>query len=107
MSMIVNRRDLDFLIYELLDAEKLFDAERYADYDRASVEAFLDTAQDIAETHFAPCAAKLDADEPVFDGNTVTTAFPVARCGFPAVSRRFQRILCTWCWLKFPAVLLV
>ena len=40
MSMIVNRRDLDFLIYELLDAEKLFESERYADYDRASVEAF-------------------------------------------------------------------
>lgn len=78
MSMIVNRRDLDFLIYELLDAEKLFEAERYADYDRASVEAFFDTAQDIAETHFLPCAAKLDANEPVFDGKTVSIIPEVA-----------------------------
>lgn len=72
MSMIVNRRDLDFLFYEVLGVDKLFEKPRYADYDRQAINAILDTAQQIAEEKFLPCAAKLDANEPSFDGKTVS-----------------------------------
>ncbi len=73
MSMIVNRRDLDFLLYEMLDLEELLKAERYSDYDRSSVKAILDTAEAIAEERFLPCAATLDANEPEFLDGAVRT----------------------------------
>ncbi|MBZ0164683.1 MAG: acyl-CoA dehydrogenase [Notoacmeibacter sp.] len=72
MSMIVNRRDLDFLLYEVLDLESLLRTPRYSDYDREAVGAILDTAQQIAEDKYLPCATLLDANEPAFDGRTVT-----------------------------------
>ena len=34
MSMIVNRRDLDFLMYEVFDLDRLLATPRYGDYDR-------------------------------------------------------------------------
>ena len=64
MSLIVDRRNIDFLLYEFLDVEKLFATERYAAHDRAGVTAMLDSAEAIAEKHFQPLAAKLDANEP-------------------------------------------
>ena len=71
MSMIVNRRDMDFLMYEMLNLEEVLNSERYADYDKETINAFLDTAQQIAEEKFLPSAAKLDANEPIFDGEKV------------------------------------
>lgn len=64
MSMIVNRRDLDFLMWEMLGLEDLLNRPRYAGYDHATVTAMLDTAQSIAEEKYLPCAAELDAREP-------------------------------------------
>ena len=72
MSLIVNRRDLAFLLYELFDLEDLLAAPRYSAYDSASVEQILDTAQAIAEEYYLPIAAALDANEPQFvDGRAV------------------------------------
>jgi len=71
MSMIVNRRDMDFLMYEMLDLESILKSKRYADYDKETINAILDTAQQIAEEKFLPSAAKLDANEPSFDGEKV------------------------------------
>jgi len=71
MSMIINRRDTDFLLYEMLDLDSLLNTERYADYDRETIESIFDTAQQIAEQKFLPSAAKLDANEPSFDGEKV------------------------------------
>lgn len=64
MSLIVDRRNIDFLLYEFLEVEKLFATERYAAHDRASVTAMLNSAETIAGKHFQPLAAKLDANEP-------------------------------------------
>ena len=66
MSQIVNRRDLEFVLFELLDMDQLLSAGRYAALDRSSVEQLLDTAQTLAEELFLPCAASLDANEPQF-----------------------------------------
>ncbi|MEM7277260.1 MAG: acyl-CoA dehydrogenase [Pseudomonadota bacterium] len=66
MSMIVNRRDLSFLMYETLGLEEILKSERYADYDKESVDAMLDLAQTIAEEKFLPSAGLLDANEPEF-----------------------------------------
>ncbi len=73
MSMIVNRRDLAFQLYEVLQIEALFDTDRYADFDRALVDEMLDGAELIAEEVFLPIAGKLDANEPRFvDGMAET-----------------------------------
>ena len=66
MSLIVNRRDLDFLLYGLLKIEDLLAAPRYQAFDRATISEMLDTAQTIAEEKYLPIAAALDANEPHF-----------------------------------------
>lgn len=71
MSMIVNRRDIDFLMYNVFALDQLLQTARYSDYDREVITAVLDTAETIAEEKFLSCAAKLDANEPTFDGKDV------------------------------------
>ena len=71
MSLLLNSRDIDFNLYELLDTEALTHTARYADHDRAVFDAVIDAARVLAEDKFAPHAAKLDANEPSFDGQRV------------------------------------
>lgn len=66
MSPIVNRRDLDFLLFECFGVERLFSTARYGGLDRGTVEGVFDTAQAIAEEKYLPFAAALDANEPKF-----------------------------------------
>ncbi|MFK8053374.1 MAG: acyl-CoA dehydrogenase [Woeseiaceae bacterium] len=66
MSMIVNRRDIDFYFYDMFGLDRLLGHERYSDYDRETVEAVMDSAQQLAEELFYPFAQKLDANEPIF-----------------------------------------
>jgi len=66
MSTIVNRRDLDFILYETLGLESLLKNERFADYDRESIDAIFDLSQSLAQDKFQPFAAKLDANEPIY-----------------------------------------
>jgi alkylation response protein AidB-like acyl-CoA dehydrogenase len=73
MSIIVNRRDLDFVMYEALDLNTILESEHYADYDRESLDAMLDLCQSLAEDQFLPFAAKLDANEPKFVDGKVET----------------------------------
>lgn len=75
MSMIVNRRDLDFQMYQVLRLEALLNTDRYREYDRAAVDAILDLSQALAEQKFQPFAAKLDANEPQYiDGGVQSIA---------------------------------
>lgn len=71
MSLLLNPRDLDFNLYELLDTEALLRTPRYAEHDRAVFDAVIEAARVLAEEKFAPFAAKLDANEPTFDGERV------------------------------------
>ena len=73
MSRIVNRKDLDFLLYDVLDMDSVFKTERYGSYDRDSVSAMLDTAQQIAEEVYLPSASEVDAFEPRFENGTAIT----------------------------------
>lgn len=83
MSMIVNRRDLDFVMYEVLGLNKVLESDRYADFDRESVEAILDLSQSVAEDKFLTCAATLDANEPKFVDGKVET-HPATKEAFDA-----------------------
>lgn len=66
MSQVVDRKNLEFLFYEVFDLEELLGAERFAAYDRTAIEGVLDLAQAISEQEFVTCAAELDTQEPLF-----------------------------------------
>jgi len=71
-STITKRRDLSFLLYEVFDVLTLTEKKRYADHDRETLEAVLDTAQKIAEDHFLPHASAVDEEEPTFENGIVS-----------------------------------
>lgn len=71
MSLLINRRDLDFVLYELLHVEQLAQQPKFNQHDRATFEAIIDAAAKLADEQFTPHAAKLDANEPTFDGDQV------------------------------------
>ncbi len=73
MSLILSRRDLNFLLYEWLKVDSLTSIPRYADHSRETFDAALDICEKIATQCFAPHNKKGDRCEPQFDGETVTT----------------------------------
>ncbi|PWK51601.1 alkylation response protein AidB-like acyl-CoA dehydrogenase [Actinoplanes xinjiangensis] len=117
MSKVFSRRDLDFLLYEWLDAEALTSRERFAEHSRETFDAFLDVSQQIAERDFAPHNRTGDLNEPTFDGETVTIIPEVARAlkvfaesgliaaGFPAEHGGLQlpHVVQRACFLWFQA----
>lgn len=70
-SLILSRRDLDFLLYEWLQVENLNRRPRYAEHSRETFDAALDLCEQIATDLFAPHNKKNDQQEPHFDGETV------------------------------------
>ena len=77
-SLILSRRDLDFLLFEWLGVDDLTKRERFAEHSRDTFEDILDLAELIATNDFAPHNKKNDSNEPTFDGTTVTTNPEVA-----------------------------
>ncbi len=72
MTPLLNERDLHFQLYEVLDTEALLQRPRYAEHDRGIFDATLKTARDISAEYLAPHNQKGDANEPTFDGKSVT-----------------------------------
>jgi len=69
---LVARRDIDFQLYEVLDAPGLLQRPRYREHSRETFEAVLDTATRIATELFAPHHRQGDEQEPrVVDGRVV------------------------------------
>jgi butyryl-CoA dehydrogenase len=98
MSGIINRRDLDFQLFEVLDAEALTQRPRYAEHSRETFAAVIDTATAIAEEKFAPHNRKADEHEPTFDGQRVSMIPEVGEAlkafceaGFIAAAHDFER----------------
>ena len=79
MSLILSRRDLDFLLYEWLDVEALTGKPRFAEHSRETFDAVLDLAQQLAEREYAPHNRRNDIEEPAFDGSVVTVNPEVGR----------------------------
>src|SRR3990167_2251692 len=70
-SLLINRRDLDFQLFEVLQAEALAQRPRHADHSRETFAAALDTAHAIAEEKFAPHNRASDENEPRFENGRV------------------------------------
>ena len=63
-SLILSARDLEFLIFEWLDAEALLDRPRFAEHSRGTFDAVLELSEQIATRHFATHNKSADACEP-------------------------------------------
>jgi len=71
-QQLLNNQDIEFLLYEFLDTTALLQRPRYQEHSKEIFTATLNTAQTIAEKHFANHNSKGDANEPSFDGETIT-----------------------------------
>ncbi len=71
MSVVMSRRDLEFLLFEWLDVEKLVTRDRYAEHSRETFDAVLELAETVATRHFASHNKRNDSEEPTFDGERV------------------------------------
>ncbi len=67
MLSFYSRRDLNFILNDLLNADQLCQFNRYAEHDSATFTEVLNTAEKLAGELFYPHAAKSDANPPVFD----------------------------------------
>ena len=70
-SKLVSRRDLEFVLYELLRVDALTTRPRYADHTRETFDAAIELASKIAVERFATHNKKVDQNEPAFDGTRV------------------------------------
>ena len=74
-SRLMPRRDLDFMLYELLEVDRLCERPRFADHSRETFDAAIDSAYRVAAERFAPHHADSDAQEPhMRDGKVVLPA---------------------------------
>lgn len=71
-SVLLSRRDIDFLLFEWLGVDELTKQERFAEHSRETFEALLDLCEHLATRYFASHNKKSDSNEPSFDGQMVT-----------------------------------
>jgi alkylation response protein AidB-like acyl-CoA dehydrogenase len=72
-ALAPRRRDLDFHLYDVLGLEALLERPYFAEHDRATLDAIVDTAYAIAADHYAPLAAELDAFPFTLENGSVAT----------------------------------
>ncbi len=73
MANLMNAKDMEFLLYQVFNAQELTQAALFQDHDKTTFDEILKTASRIAEEYFLPHNAKADEHEPQFDGQAVTT----------------------------------
>ncbi|MEL6478793.1 MAG: acyl-CoA dehydrogenase [Pseudomonadota bacterium] len=71
MPHILRSDDIAFLLYDVLGIDDIATRPAFSETGREVFDQVLATAERIAEDHFQPHAAKLDANEPHFDGEQV------------------------------------
>ena len=96
-SPLINMRDLEFVLFDLLDVERLTALPRFADHNRETFLSSVRTAHDIALEKFYPHYAKADRNEPSFDGHKVSMIPDVAEAlaayreaGFMAAHKDYE-----------------
>jgi butyryl-CoA dehydrogenase len=93
----MRQRDLDFVLYEMLECEGLCERDLYAEHSKETFDAIMETARLLAERDFAPHNADADRDGPRLENGVVVLPDAVghavvefARAGFAAASHEGQ-----------------
>jgi len=97
MDTLIDRRDLAFLLYEVLDTGALTGRERFREHSRDTFDAVLDTAERMALERFASHNRAADRYEPRFEDGQVRMLPEVAQAyaayagaGFIAASHDYD-----------------
>jgi len=69
---LINRRDLDFMLHEWLQLDQLLRRPAFAEHTRETVDAVLDTSEQLAASLFLPHYKKADREEPRLTDDGVT-----------------------------------
>lgn len=73
MTPLLSRRDIDFILFELLDVDELLERSEFAEHSHETIEAILDLSETVAQDHFASHFREADLHEPQFiDGQART-----------------------------------
>ena len=75
---LVNMRDIQFVLYEMLDVEKLLEYERFAEHSRETFNMALDAAYKLAREVYWPAYQEMDEIGVTYDPETKKTS--VAEC---------------------------
>lgn len=84
-DVLINRRDLDFQLYEVMDAGILCERDRFSEHSRETFDAVIETADRIAREKFAPHNAENDRNEPRFINGRVEM-IPEVKIAFDALA---------------------
>ncbi|HRS83157.1 MAG TPA: acyl-CoA dehydrogenase [Smithellaceae bacterium] len=76
LNPLLDSRDQRFVLFEVLEADKLNRYERFADFDRDTYEATLDLAEQIAVEQVYPSNAQADKTGAKYDPATKTVTVP-------------------------------
>ncbi len=79
---LIRDRDVDFVLYEVLDAAALCALPAFADHGRETFDAYLRAARRLAREVLFPAYRELDAHPPVLEGGAVKVG-PALRAIFP------------------------
>jgi alkylation response protein AidB-like acyl-CoA dehydrogenase len=71
MTKIIDRNNIDFLVFDVFKLRELLGRGRYADHDTESITSVLDLAEQIATNDLWPHLSKSDREEPVLKNGTV------------------------------------
>jgi len=84
-SRLLSRRDVDFLLHEWLQVERLTPRARFKDHSRETFEAALDTYTEVAAAEFAPHNKLCDREPPRLEGDGVRV-LPEQRQAYAALA---------------------
>ncbi|WP_299731120.1 acyl-CoA dehydrogenase [uncultured Endozoicomonas sp.] len=85
MDTLIDRRELAFQLYDMLNVEQLCTRSAFQDHDRETFESVLDVAEKIARDYLVDHNRLVDEQEPVFDGEKVTMR-PEVKDAFDAIA---------------------
>ncbi|HNS54389.1 MAG TPA: acyl-CoA dehydrogenase N-terminal domain-containing protein, partial [Syntrophales bacterium] len=90
-NMLVNTRDQKFVLYEQIGIDKLFETEKYAEYNRETVDMMLNEAEKLAIEVLLPTYDK---------GDKEGCKFEKGRVKVPACFHDAYRKFCEGGWLN-------
>ena len=70
-QIVADRRDVDFVLHEQLDVERLSRHERFAEFNRKTVDLIVSEARNLAVKEMMPAMKTGDEEGCAFDGGTV------------------------------------
>ena len=92
-NLLVDERDVKFVLYEQLKIDELCQSERYAEFSREMFDMVLDAAQKLAEKELAPTNADGDAKGVVLEKGQVRV---------PESFHNAYRLYCEGGWAALP-----